>query len=93
MRFELNFSHGQEKNSAQKEYCQQEKTNPEKVSSQESSFGSKDRLLLIHNMGAKCSYCTLWADGINGILSQLENEVSVVLVSPDLPDLQRRFAL
>lgn len=58
-----------------------------------SLFANNDRLLLIHNMGSHCGYCTLWADGINGILSQLENEVSVVLVSPDSPDLQRQFAL
>ena len=26
-------------------------------------FGEKDKLLLIHNMGQGCLYCTLWADG------------------------------
>lgn len=56
-------------------------------------FGNKDRLLLIHNMGSRCGYCTLWADGINGILYQLENEVSVALVNPDSPEQQRQFAL
>ena len=55
-------------------------------------FANQDRLLLIHNMGQGCRYCTLWADGINGILKHLENAMSVVLVSKDAPDVQRRFA-
>lgn len=55
-------------------------------------FGDKDRLLLIHNMGQGCRYCTLWADGFNGFLPHLESVVSVFLVSKDPPDLQRIFA-
>ncbi|MGI9205719.1 MAG: DUF899 family protein [Woeseiaceae bacterium] len=55
-------------------------------------FGEKDRLLLIHNMGQGCRYCTLWADGFNGFLPHLESAMSVFLVSKDLPDLQRTFA-
>ena len=55
-------------------------------------FGDKDQLLLIHNMGQGCRYCTLWADGINGFLPHLESAMSVFLVSKDSPDLQRSFA-
>lgn len=55
-------------------------------------FGDHDRLLLIHNMGQGCRYCTLWADGLNGFLPHLESAMSVALVSKDPPDLQRRFA-
>ncbi len=55
-------------------------------------FGDKDRLLLIHNMGQGCRYCTLWGDGFNGFLPHLESAMSVVLVSKDAPDLQRSFA-
>ena len=29
-------------------------------------FGDKASLFVIHNMGASCPYCTLWADGFNG---------------------------
>ena len=57
-----------------------------------SMFGDKDQLLLIHNMGQGCRYCTLWADGFNGFLPHLESAVSVVLVSKDAPDTQRLFA-
>ncbi len=55
-------------------------------------FGDKDNLLVIHNMGQGCRYCTLWADGFNGLLPHLESAVSVVLVSKDDPETQREFA-
>ena len=55
-------------------------------------FGEKDQLLVIHNMGQGCRYCTLWADGFNGFLPHLESTMSVVLVSKDAPKLQRQFA-
>ena len=55
-------------------------------------FGGKDKLLAIHNMGQGCRYCTLWADGFNGLLPHLESVLSVVLLSKDAPDVQRRFA-
>jgi len=55
-------------------------------------FGDKSQLLMIHNMGQGCRYCTLWADGFNGLLPHLESALAVVLVSKDDPELQRRFA-
>jgi len=55
-------------------------------------FGDQDTLLMIHNMGQGCRYCTLWADGFNGFLPHLESAMSVVLVSKDPPETQRRFA-
>ena len=55
-------------------------------------FGDKDKLLLIHNMGQACRYCKLWADGFNGFLAHLESVLSVVLVSKDSPEVQRKFA-
>ena len=55
-------------------------------------FGQHDKLLMIHNMGQACRYCTLWADGFNGYLSHIESALSVVLVSKDDPATQRRFA-
>ena len=55
-------------------------------------FGDKRRLLAIHNMGQGCRYCTLWADGFNGMLAHLESVMSVVLLSRDPPQLQRDFA-
>ncbi len=55
-------------------------------------FGEQDKLLVIHNMGQACRYCTLWADGFNGFVPHLESAMSVVLASKDAPDTQRRFA-
>ena len=51
-------------------------------------FGEKDKLLVIHNMGRGCRYCTLWADGFNGFLPHLESVISVLLVSKDSPKEQ-----
>jgi len=57
-----------------------------------SLFAGRDKLLAIHNMGQGCRYCTLWADGLNGLLPHLEDAMSVVLLSKDLPEIQQRFA-
>lgn len=56
-------------------------------------FAGRERLLIIHNMGQGCRYCTLWADGINGVLDHLEDAMAVAFVSKDPPELQRRMAL
>ncbi len=55
-------------------------------------FGDQQRLLMIHNMGQGCRYCTLWADGFNGLLTHLESVMAVALASRDAPAVQRRFA-
>ena len=55
-------------------------------------FGQHDKLLMIHNMGQGCRYCTLWGDGINGFVPHLESVMSVAMVSKDAPELQRTFA-
>lgn len=54
-------------------------------------FGNKSDLIVIHNMGAGCPYCTLWADGFNGVVHHLENRAAFVVVSPDAPEVQRRL--
>jgi len=55
-------------------------------------FSGKSHLLAIHNMGQGCRYCTLWGDGLSPFLPHLESVMSVVLLSKDAPDTQRRFA-
>jgi predicted dithiol-disulfide oxidoreductase (DUF899 family) len=54
-------------------------------------FGDKPDLIVIHNMGASCPNCTLWADGFNGIYDHLANRASFVVSSPDAPALQKSF--
>ena len=55
-------------------------------------FDGRDDLVLVHNMGASCSYCTMWADGFNGLVPHLEDRAAFVVVSPDPPEAQRTFA-
>jgi predicted dithiol-disulfide oxidoreductase (DUF899 family) len=55
-------------------------------------FGSKDDLIVIHNMGASCRYCTLWADGFNGIYAHLADRAAFVVATPDPPAAQQKFA-
>jgi predicted dithiol-disulfide oxidoreductase (DUF899 family) len=57
-----------------------------------SLFDERNELLVIHNMGKRCVYCTLWADEINGIHLPLANRVPFVVVSPDAPEVQKEFA-
>lgn len=54
-------------------------------------FGDKDTLFVVHNMGRSCPYCTLWADGFNGVIDHLENRAGFVLSSPDTPAEQQAF--
>lgn len=55
-------------------------------------FGERTKLLVIHNMGSECPYCTLWADGFNGILPHLKDAMAVVMVSSETPEEQAAFA-
>ncbi len=57
-----------------------------------SLFGVKDDLIIIHNMGKSCPYCTLWADGLIGFKKHLENRAGFALVSHDRPSVLREFA-
>lgn len=55
-------------------------------------FGDKDEMILVHNMGRSCIYCTLWADGLNGLADHLMDRAAFVLTSPDAPDVMKEFA-
>src|SRR5437867_12015991 len=55
-------------------------------------FGAKRDLVVIHNMGAGCPYCTLWADGYSGLYDHIASRAAFVIASPDPPEIQRRFA-
>ena len=55
-------------------------------------FGDKEDLVVIHNMGTGCSYCTMWADGFTGLTPHISDRAAFVLVSPDAPDVLKRFA-
>lgn len=55
-------------------------------------FGGKRDLLVIHNMGRRCTYCTLWADGFIGLHPHLADRAGFVLVSEDEPSVLDAFA-
>ncbi|MDP4198426.1 MAG: DUF899 family protein [Bacteroidota bacterium] len=55
-------------------------------------FGDKDELIVVHNMGKQCSYCTLWADSFIGITKHLEDRAAFVVTTPNDPETQRQFA-
>lgn len=55
-------------------------------------FGDKPDLIVVHNMGRGCPYCTLWADGLNGVEKHLNDRAAFVLASPDEPAVMKKFA-
>ncbi len=61
----------------------------EGVMSLSEMFGDKQDLILIHNMGSECPYCTMWADEFNGVLRHLQDRTAFVVVSPNSVDVQQ----
>jgi predicted dithiol-disulfide oxidoreductase (DUF899 family) len=72
-----------------RDYTLQSQKGPVKLSE---LFQGKPDLIVIHNMGRGCTYCTLWADGFNGVHQHLENRAGFVVVSPDALEVQGEFA-
>lgn len=55
-------------------------------------FHGRRDLIVIHNMGRSCRYCTLWADGFNGLVKPLSDRAAFAVVSPDPVGVQQKFA-
>lgn len=55
-------------------------------------FGEHDQMILVHNMGKACPYCTLWADGFIGIHKHLEDRAAFVVSTPDPVAEMKDFA-
>jgi len=55
-------------------------------------FAAKRDLIVIHNMGAGCPACTMWADGFNGVYDHLAARAAFALVSPNPVEVQKTFA-
>jgi len=47
-------------------------------------FGKFDELVLIHNMGPQCPYCTLWADGMDAFAPYFKDRCAFALET-DVP--------
>lgn len=63
-----------------KDYILDTATGPQPLSS---FFGDKDELVVVHNMGRGCNYCSLWADGLTGFTKHIQTRTGFVLVSAD----------
>lgn len=55
-------------------------------------FEGHPYLVLIHNMGQSCKYCTMWANGFEGIYKHFSDKAGFVLVNNDSIDTQTAFA-
>ncbi len=55
-------------------------------------FDGREDLLVVHNMGKGCAYCTLWADGFTGFAPHLQDRAAFALCSNDDPATARAFA-
>jgi predicted dithiol-disulfide oxidoreductase (DUF899 family) len=66
--------------------------NGEKITLSE-IIGTHDELILIHNMGRSCRYCTLWADGFNGFTKHFESRAAFAVTSPDPYEIARKFSM
>lgn len=67
-------------------------TNKGKTTTLKALFGDADELLVIHNMGKSCVYCTMWADVLNGMKHIIEDRVKIILSSPDDFEVMNEFA-
>ncbi len=56
------------------------------------AFGRHKDLVVVHNMGTTCPYCTLWADGFVSLLPHLQDRAGFLVVSQDPPAKQKAFA-
>ena len=55
-------------------------------------FGDKDELIVVHNMGKHCNYCTLWADGFVSMVPHVRTRAEFVLVNGDPVEVQKKVA-
>ena len=63
-----------------------------KSSSLFDAFGTKDDLIVIHNMGKACRLCTMWADGIDGVSAHMRDRAGLLVVSEDPVRTQKAMA-
>ena len=55
-------------------------------------FGKHQYLVVIHNMGQGCKYCTMWANGFEGIYKHFDDKAGFVLVNSDTVEKQKIFS-
>ena len=55
-------------------------------------FGEHAYLVIIHNMGKKCKYCTMWANVFEGIYRHFHDKAGFVVINHDSIAVQKAFA-
>lgn len=55
-------------------------------------FGNKEELIVVHNMGKSCPYCTLWADGFSSSHAHFQDRFAFALTTPNDYETMREFA-
>lgn len=55
-------------------------------------FGRHRHMLLVHNMGKRCAYCSLWADSMIGLAPHIQERCALLLLSPDPHEVLAEFA-
>jgi len=53
-------------------------------------FGTADRLIMVHNMGRQCPYCTIWADGFSDSYHRISEKVPFIVTSKETVDVQQK---
>jgi len=53
-------------------------------------FGPHDSLILVHNMGRQCPYCTIWADGFSDSYHRVSQKTAFVVTSRETVEEQQR---
>jgi predicted dithiol-disulfide oxidoreductase (DUF899 family) len=53
-------------------------------------FGNKDSLILVHNMGRQCPYCTVWADGFSDSYHRIAAKAAFVVTSKETIEAQQK---
>jgi len=54
-------------------------------------FADKSELIVVHNMGRSCNYCSLWGDTMKGVAPHLMQRCGFVLCSNDAPEVIKAF--
>lgn len=57
-----------------------------------SLFADQRDLIIVHNMGRSCRWCTLWADGFRGHADHIASRTAFALLTPDEPADAKAFA-
>lgn len=53
-------------------------------------MGDSDRMIIVHNMGRQCPYCTVWADGFSDSYHRISKKVPFVVTSKETVEEQKK---